>query len=136
MTDLLQADFLCTSVIFNRLRIKGKVKKDMLSPALTSKLILVYLSFSFTSIPVGNSHNCNNFPVSLTYQIQHPPFPWPSTDFVDTSNPSEVKLLPLALPKALKALVSFYSGQTRIVRTKAQCENGLLNSLKHTYPET
>lgn len=112
------------------------MKKDMLSPTLIPNLILVHLSFGFTLIPVGNSHNCNNFPVSLTYHIQYPALPWPNTDFVDTSHPSEVKLLPLALPKALEALVSLYSGQTGIVRTKAQCENSLLNSPACTHPET
>lgn len=107
----------------------------MLSPTLTSNFILVHLSFAFTFtlIQVGNSHDCNHFPVSLIYATPNVHlFP----HLVDANHPSEVKLLPLALSKALKALVSLYSGQTRILRTKAQCENGLLNSLTPTHPET
>lgn len=78
-------------------------------------------------------YNCNHFPVSLIYATPNVHlFP----HLVDANHPSEVKLLPLALSKALKALVSLYSGQTQILRTKAQCENGLLNSLTHTHPET
>lgn len=60
--------FLCTRIIFNSLRIKGKIKKKvLLKPTLTLNLILVHPSFGFTLIPVTNSHRCNHFPVSLTY---------------------------------------------------------------------